>query len=93
MSEAARRLHLRFSILNPEHIKAYETISAIPSGQRTEYICRLINRESRLNTLEQRVIKAVSAVLTDFQPQINPMTGSNSEEKIPQNMMDFLHSL
>ncbi len=47
MNEDTRRLHLRFSMQRPEQKKAFEIISAIPTGRRMEYLCGLINRETQ----------------------------------------------
>ncbi len=39
-----RRLNLSFSMLQPHQREAWEVLSAIPKGQRTDMICRMIQR-------------------------------------------------
>ncbi len=93
MSGDTRRLHLRFSAKRPEQVQAYETISAIPPGQRMEYICRLINGDTRFQDMERHVISAVKQALSDYQPQIQLSKEENEAGEIPQPMMDFLATL
>jgi ATP-dependent Lon protease len=93
MSDDTRRLHLRFSMQRPEQKKAFEIISAIPTGRRMEYLCGLINRETRLHDLEQHITNAVRKALSDYQPQIKPSKEENATEEIRGDIMDFLASL
>jgi hypothetical protein len=93
MSEDTRRLHLRFSMQRPEQKKAFEIISAIPAGRRMEYLCGLINRETRLHDLEQHITSAVRKALSDYQIAIQPAKEENATEEIRGDIMDFLASL
>ena len=72
---------------------AFEIISAIPTGRRMEYLCGLINRETRLRDLERHITSAVRKALSDYQPQIQPSKEENATEEIRGDIMDFLASL
>jgi hypothetical protein len=94
MSTDTRRLHLRFVMQRPEQKKAYETIIAIPPGQRMEYLCGLINRQVHYNDLEKHILTAIRKALRAYQPQMQPSKKEeNTSEEIPQQVMDFLNSL
>ncbi len=93
MSEDTRRLHLRFSMQRLEQKKAFEIISAIPAGRRMEYLCGLINRETRMHDLEQHITNAVRNALSDYQIAIQPSKEDNAAGEIREDIMDFLASL
>ena len=93
MSGDTRRMHLRFSMLKQDHIDAYDALTSIPSGQRMEYLCGLINQDARLLNMERRITNAVRKALQDFQPQALPQKEESEMEEIRDDVMDFLNSL
>lgn len=93
MSGDTRRLHLRFSLQRPEQKKAYEIISAIPPGQRMEYLCTLINQKKQYSDLERYITNAVKKALLDYQPNIQLPKEENKSGEIREDIMDFLASL
>ena len=56
-----RRLNLAFSLSQREQRKAWKRLSAIPAGQRTDAVCRMVN-----GYMEQHeLLDAIRAVLRE----------------------------
>ena len=74
-----RRLNLSFAMSSPTQREAWDLLSAIPAGQRTETVChavcRMYGQESLLETVrrtireELRGVELISAKEESKQPQ------------------------
>ena len=89
-----RRLNLSFSMATPLQREAWEILRAVPSGQRTETVCRAVCRVREQDTLLEAVRTAVREELRNME-QIpkreqaeQPRTGD-----VGENVLGFLLGL
>lgn len=90
MSDKSNRFTLRFSKIIQEQQKAYQIILGIPTGKRTDFICRAINQYALNQELDEVVFRAVKRAIND-DPSIRREKQNNSE--IREDIMDFLKGL
>lgn len=89
-----RRLNLSFSMASPRQREAWKLLRAIPSGQRTDAVCRMILEHRSQQELLEAVRTAVREELRHVQlaPQIEqaeqPEAGS-----VHDDVLSFLFSL
>ena len=89
-----RRLNLSFSLASPRQREAWKLLRAIPSGQRTDAVCRMILEHRSQQELLEAVRAAVREELRTIQltPQIEqseqPEAGSVNDD-----VLGFLFSL
>ena len=89
-----RRLNLAFSLASPRQREAWKLLRAIPSGQRTDAVCRMILEHRSQQELLEAVRAAVREELRTIQltPQIEqseqPEAGSVNDD-----VLGFLFSL
>lgn len=89
-----RRLNLAFSLASPRQREAWKLLRAIPSGQRTDAVCRMILEHRSQQELLEAVRTAVREELRHVQlaPQIEqaeqPEAGS-----VHDDVLSFLFSL
>ena len=89
-----RRLNLSFSMSSPLQREAWKRLCAIPSGQRTETVCRAVCRMNEYDALvetvrqivreELRGVEFVSATEKPVQPQAGD---------VDENVLGFLLAL
>ncbi|WP_304634807.1 hypothetical protein [uncultured Oscillibacter sp.] len=89
-----RRLNLSFSMASPLQREAWEILRAVPSGQRTETVCRAVCRMNEYDALvetvrqivreELRGVEFVSATEKPVQPQAGD---------VDENVLGFLLAL
>ena len=89
-----RRLNLSFSMASPFQREAWKRLCAIPSGQRTDAVCRAVCRMYEQNTLleavrqiireELRGVELISAKEKAEQPQAGD---------VDDNVLGFLLAL
>ena len=89
-----RRLNLSFSMASPFQREAWKRLCAIPSGQRTDAVCRAVCRMYEQDTLleavrqiireELRGVELISAKEKAEQPQAGD---------VDDNVLGFLRSL
>ena len=92
MSEK-RRLNLSFSMASPLQRKAWEILSAVPAGQRTDAVCHAVCRIHERDNLLDAVRTAIRAELggasfTTEQPQQPQQAGD-----VDDNVLGFLLAL
>ena len=89
-----RRLNLAFSMASPRQRETWKILRAIPSGQRTDAVCRMILEHHSQRELLNAVRTAVREELRHIQiaPQVEqpeqPEAGSVSDD-----VLGFLFSL
>ena len=82
-----RRLNLRLNLAVDIQRQAWETLSAIPPGHRTEAVCRALaaqQRDSRLTAMLREELNNIS-----FTAKKEKLEARNDEEAI----LGFLHAL
>lgn len=83
------RFSFRPNLQNEEHRRAWDSLLAVPEGQRNAFLVRAIlkadQEETLKNTLRQVIREELRAVPS--QP------GKEQEESVPQQMLGFLGSL
>lgn len=89
-----RRLNLAFSMASPRQREAWKILRAIPSGQRTDAVCRMILEHRSQQEMLDAVRTAVREELRTIQitPQIEQaeQTGAGS---VNDDVLGFLFSL
>ena len=89
-----RRLNLSFSMSSPLQREAWKRLGAIPSGQRTEAVCRVVCRVREQDSLLEAVRAAIREELgsASFVPStekpVQPQAGDMDE-----NVLGFLLAL
>ena len=92
-----KRLNLSFSMASPLQREAWKLLCAIPSGQRTDTVCRAVCRFHEQDAL----IKAVRATIreelrnAEFVPATSAAgkTGQTQAGEVGGDVLDFLRSL
>lgn len=87
-----RRLNLSFSLASPRQREAWKLLRAIPSGQRTDAVCRMILEHRSQQELLEAVRTAVREELRTMQitPKIEQAEQAGS---INDDVLGFLFSL
>ena len=82
-----RRVNLRLNLDNPVQRDAWNILSAIPKGYRTEAVCRALLRQQEQENLRKLIQEVVHEELkrTTIQP--------GAEEPEDDAVLRFLHSL
>ena len=89
-----RRLNLSFSMASPLQRKAWRILSAVPAGQRTDAVCRMIlehkNQTELLETVRIAIREELSSVqvTSKIEEPEQQETGSVSDD-----VLGFLLSL
>ena len=86
-----RRLNLSLSMASPVQRKAWEIINAIPPGQRTEAVCKIILEANA----RQEMLDMVRAVLREELKTIPKLKEISEAEAgdVDQGVLGFLLSL
>lgn len=90
-----RRLNLAFSLAQPHQRRAWEWLSAIPAGQRTDAVCGLIRDRLSHEELLNAVRAAVREELENGYPH-SPMQEQNAQAKagdVDEDVLGFLLAL
>ena len=66
MSSDRRRLNLSLSMQSPQQREAWKVLRAIPLGQRTDAVCRMVCRAQEQEALLDAVRKAIREELEKF---------------------------
>ena len=89
-----RRLNLSFSMASPLQREAWEILRAVPSGQRTETVCRAVCRMNEYDALVETVrqivreeLRGVEFVSATEKP-VRPRAGD-----VDENVLGFLLAL
>lgn len=87
-----RRLNLAFSLSQREQRKAWERLSAIPAGQRTDAVCRMVNSYMEQNEL----LDAIRAILHEELTGVSFSKNNTQPEQagdVDADVLGFLLSL
>ena len=89
-----RRVNLSFSMASPLQREAWEILRAVPSGQRTEAVCRAVCRVREQDALLEAVRAAVREELRNMEqlPKI-AKTEQPQARDVGENVLGFLRSL
>lgn len=89
-----RRLNLAFSLAQPHQCKAWNGLSAIPAGQRTDAVCRLIRDYLSLQELLEAVRVAVREEMGQARPPLQQQNTVQAEaESVNDDVLGFLFAL
>lgn len=89
-----RRLNLAFSLEQPHQRRAWNWLSAIPAGQRTDAVCRLICDHLSQREMLEAVRVAVREELGRGQPPIqNKSTARTKAGNVDEDVLGFLSAL
>lgn len=89
-----RRLNLSLSMASPVQREAWEIISAIPPGQRTEAVCKIILEANARREMLDMVRAVLRAELQGLDTTTTTRTQSESEAgDVDKNVLGFLLSL
>lgn len=86
-----RRLNLSFSMVSPLQKEAWKILSAVPSGQRTDAVCRAICKSHNENILLKSIRDIVKEELQNVE-----FTAKNKQLQagdVDENVLGFLLSL
>ena len=92
MSSDRRRLNLSLSMQSPQQREAWKVLRAIPLGQRTDAVCRMVCRAQEQEALLDVVRKAVREELGKFhieqRTKEKPQAGD-----VDESILGFLRAL
>ena len=86
-----RRLNLSFSMVSPLQKEAWKILSAVPSGQRTDAVCRAICKSHKENILLESIRDIVKEELQNVE-----FTAKNKQLQagdVDENVLGFLLAL
>ena len=78
-----RRLNLSFAMSSPIQREAWELLSTIPSGQRTETVCRAVCRMYGQESILEIVRRTIREELSCME-----LTPAKNESELPQEAGD-----
>ena len=94
MSSDRRRLNLSLSMQSPQQREAWKVLRAIPPGQRTDAVCRMVCRAQEQEALLDVVRKAVREELGNFQlEQRTKENGRQQAGDVDETILGFLRAL
>lgn len=99
MSDDVRRLALVLSMRNTDQAKAWDIVSAVPKGSRTEFICSRITAEENARELTEIVCAAVKKALAEYDmshismPPQEKKKENDEAEEIEENILGFITAL
>ncbi len=83
-----RRLNLSFSMASPQQREAWRILRAIPSGRRTEAVCRAVCQADLVDMIRT----VIREELQDIHITNENCTGTKSED-VDEDVLGFLRSL
>ena len=89
-----RRLNLSFSMSSPLQREAWEILRAVPSGQRTEAVCRAVCRMRERDALPEAVRQIIREELRNMEmlsPEEKPEQPQAGD--VDDNVLGFLLAL
>ena len=89
-----RRLNLSFSMASPFQREAWKRLCAIPSGQRTDAVCRAVCRMYEQDTLLEAVRQIIREELRDVEfISAQEKTEQPQAGDLDDNVLGFLLAL
>lgn len=93
MGRERRRINLSLSLSSPRQRQAWELLSAIPPGQRTDAVCRMVCAYQERETLLETVRAAIREELRDRTFVRRENTQPEQAGDVDENVLGFLLSL
>ena len=90
MSSDRRRLNLSLSMQSPQQREAWKVLRAIPLGQRTDAVCRMVCRAQEQEALLDAVRKAIREELEKFHIE---QRIKETERPQAESILGFLRAL
>lgn len=89
-----RRLNLSFTMASPLQREAWEILRAVPSGQRTEAVCRAVCRARE----QEELLRAVRTAVREELQSVEVLSTKEKPEQpqagdVGENVLGFLLAL
>ncbi len=88
-----RRLNLSFAMSSPYQREAWEQIAAIPPGQRTDAICRMIHNDKDQQELLDTIRSAIREELNGAYRTTDTTAAQEQAGDMDENVLGFLLAL
>ena len=89
-----RRLNLSLSMQAPQQREAWKILRAIPPGQRTDAVCRMVCRAQEQEALLDTVRRAIREELRSFRPEQGTReTEWQQAGDVDESILGFLRAL
>ena len=91
-----RRLNLSLSMQAPHQREAWKILRAIPPGQRTDAVCRMVCRAQEQEALLDAVRRAIQEELGNFQLELYPTREKTEKPQagdVDESILGFLRAL
>lgn len=76
-----RRLNLSFSLASPQQREAWHILRAIPAGQRTDAVCRMVCKAQEQDVLLSAIRRLIRDELRDTAKLVTPRKSGPSMRK------------
>lgn len=83
-----RRLNLSFSMASPQQQEAWRILRAIPSGHRTEAVCRAICQADLVDTIRSVIREELQSIHITKENNAGTQAGD-----VDEDVLGFLRSL
>lgn len=83
-----RRLNLSFSMASPQQREAWRILRAIPSGRRTEAVCRAVCQADLADTIRTIIREELQSIHIEKENNTGTQAGD-----IDEGVLGFLRSL
>ena len=83
-----RRLNLSFSLASPQQREAWRILRAIPSGRRTEAVCRAVCQADLADTIRTIIREELQKIHIEKENNTGTQAGD-----IDEDVLGFLRSL
>ena len=83
-----RRLNLSFSMASPQQREAWRILRAIPSGRRTEAVCRAVCQADLVNTIRSVIREELKGIHITKENNAGTQAGD-----VDEDVLGFLRSL
>ena len=94
MSSDRRRLNLSLSMQSPQQREAWKVLRAIPLGQRTDAVCRMVCRAQEQEALLDAVRRAIQEELGNFQLERRTEEAERQQAgDVDDSILGFLRAL
>lgn len=88
-----RRLNLSFSLASPQQLEAWRILRAIPAGQRTDAVCRMVCRAHE----QEALLSAIRGLIREELQRMNLSAAENPEHPqagdMDESVLGFLRAL
>ena len=85
-----RRLNLSFSLASPQQREAWHILRAIPAGQRTDAVCRMVCKAQEQDVLLSAIRRLIRDELRDIQMKTEPESQAGD---VDDSVLGFFRAL